>query len=587
MKSFLKTVIASLIALTLFFVLLLVLVGAIITGQEAPQPLEDNTLLVLNLSVPITDRAPRQKFSDVVGNAVRKKEGGQQSLRTVVTAIQKAAKDEHISGLYLKGAVVTEGYASGWAALKEVREAISEFRTSGKPVITWQEELDEKTLYVVSPADEIVLNPLGLMEFNGFASEVMYFREAFEKYGIDVQVTRVGKYKSAVEPFLLNHMSKENREQLSLLLNDMFGEVVNAIAESRGVPADRLYRLAQEEAAIEAREALQRGYVTAVDYYDLVLKRLRELTGTEAGEDIERLTDAAGYLASVEKDEEDKHKVAVIYAEGNIISGDDEDEVAGDYISGLLRQAREDDDVKAVVLRVNSPGGSADASDIIQRETILLKKKKPLIVSMGTVAASGGYWISAYGDQIYAEPNTITGSIGVFAMLPNIKKLVNEFGVRVETARTAPAADVFSLFRPKTEAELAVIQKFIDNTYDLFLDKVSEGRKLDRAAVHEIAQGRVWSGKQALKLGLVDKFGGLNDAIAAAAEKAGLQDYSVEEYQQPGSFMDDIMEELGFGAAVTSGMPALDSMWRNVEYLLNKADARGIYARLPYDLNVH
>jgi protease-4 len=567
--------------------LLLVLVGAIITGQEAPRTLEDNTLLVLNLSVPITDKAPRQKFSDVLGNAVQKKEGGQQSLRTVVTAIRKAAKDDHISGLYLKGAVAREGYASGWAALKEVREAVAEFRKSGKPVITWQEGLDEETLYVVSPADEIILNPLGLMEFNGFAAEVKYFREAFDKYGIDVQVTRVGKYKSAVEPFLLDHMSEENREQLNMLLNDLFGEVVNAIAESRGVPADNLHRLAREEAVIQAREALERGYVTGVDYYDVVLERLRELTGTEAGEDIERLTGVAGYLASVEKDEEDKDKVVVIYAEGDIVSGNDEDEVAGTYISGLLREAREDDDVKAVVLRVNSPGGSADASDIIQRETILLKKEKPLIVSMGTVAASGGYWISAYGDEIIAEPNTITGSIGVFGMFLNIKKLVNEFGVRVETARTAPAADIFSLFRPKTEAELAVIQKFIDNIYDQFLNKVSEGRKLDRAAVHEIAQGRVWSGKQALKLGLVDRFGGLSDAIAAAAEKAGLEDYRVEEYQQPGSFVEDIMEELGFGASVATGVPELDSLWHDLAYLLGTVDAKGFYARLPYDLNIH
>jgi len=587
MKGFLKTVFASLVALVLFFVLLLVLVGVIITGQEAPRTLEDNTLLVLNLSVPITDKAPRQKFSDVLGNAVQKKEGGQQSLRTVVTAIRKAAKDDHISGLYLKGAVAREGYASGWAALKEVREAVADFRKSGKPVITWQEGLDEETLYVVSPADEIILNPLGLMEFNGFAAEVKYFREAFDKYGIDVQVTRVGKYKSAVEPFLLDHMSEENREQLNMLLNDLFGEVVNAIAESRGVPADSLHRLAREEAVIQAREALERGYVTGVDYYDVVLERLRELTGTEAGEDIERLTGVAGYLASVEKDEEDKDKVVVIYAEGDIVSGNDEDEVAGTYISGLLREAREDDDVKAVVLRVNSPGGSADASDIIQRETILLKKEKPLIVSMGTVAASGGYWISAYGDEIIAEPNTITGSIGVFGMFLNIKKLVNEFGVRVETARTAPAADIFSLFRPKTEAELAVIQKFIDNIYDQFLNKVSEGRKLDRAAVHEIAQGRVWSGKQALKLGLVDRFGGLSDAIAAAAEKAGLEDYRVEEYQQPGSFVEDIMEELGFGASVATGVPELDSLWHDLAYLLGTVDAKGFYARLPYDLNIH
>ncbi len=587
MKGFFKTVLASLVGLVLFFILLVMFAGVIISGQEAPKPLEDNTLLVVNLSVPISDKAPRQKFSDVIGGAIQKKETGQQSLRTVVRAIRKAAKNEHISALYLKGSVVRKDYSSGWAALKEVREAIAAFRESGKPVITWQEGLDEETLYVVSPANEIVLNPLGLLEFNGFAAEVKYYRQAFEKYGIDVQVTRVGKYKSAVEPFLLDHMSAENREQLNTLLNDMFSEVVTGIASSRNLKADDLYSLAQNEAVIPAREALARGFVTKVDYYDVVLDRLRELTGTEAGEDVERLVGASDFLASVEKDAEGKDKLVVIYAEGDIISGDDEDQVGGTYISRLLRKAREDENVKAVVLRVNSPGGSADASDIIQRETILLKKEKPLIVSMGTVAASGGYWISAYGDEIYAEPNTITGSIGVFGMFLNIKKLVNEFGVKVETARTAPAADIFSLFRPKTEQELAVIQKFIDNIYDQFLDKVSEGRKLDRARVHEIAQGRVWSGRQAKQLGLVDEFGGLEDAIAAAADKAGLKDYTVEEYQQPGSFMDDIMKELGFSASTSTGVPVLDSMWQELGYLLQKADAKGFYVRLPYDLTVH
>ncbi|WP_456373369.1 signal peptide peptidase SppA [Thiolapillus sp.] len=587
MKGFVKTVFATLVGLVLFVVLLVMFAGLVITGQEMSKPLEDNTLLVINLSVPITDKAPRQKFTDLIDGAVQKKDAGKQSLRTLVTAIRKAAQNEHVSGLYLKGNVARDGYASGWAALKELREAIAAFKASGKPVITWQEGLDEETLYVVSPADEIVLNPLGLLEFNGFAAEVTYFRQAFEKYGIDVQVTRVGKYKSAVEPFLLDHMSKENREQLDSLLGDMFDEVVNGIAASRNLPPQSLHRLAREEAVIDAPTALARGLVTRVDYYDVVLERLRELTGTDAGEDIERLTGASDFLASVEKDDQDKDKLAIIYAEGDILSGDDEDQVAGTYISRLLRKAREDDKVKAVVLRVNSPGGSADASDIIQRETILLKKEKPLIVSMGTVAASGGYWISAYADEIYAEPNTITGSIGVFGMFLNIKKLVNEFGVKVETARTAPAADIFSLFRPKTEEELAVIQKFIDSIYDQFLDKVSEGRKLNRTAVHEIAQGRVWSGKRAKKLGLVDKFGGLEDAIAAAADKAGLEDYSIEEYQQPGSFMDDIMEELGFTASAGTGLPMLDSLWKGAGYLLQHTDPKGIFVRLPYDLNIH
>ena len=586
MKSFLKTVFASFTGMILVLLLLAVLIGVLLTVKETPRPVEDKTLLTLNLGVPIVDRQPRQKFASVIRGALQDRKSDRQSLRAVVTALQKAAKDDKISGLYIKGNVVRDGYASGWAALKEVRKAIEAFKASGKPVITWQENLDEATLYVVSPADKLVLNPLGVLEFNGFASEVPYFRSAFEKYGIDVQVSRVGKYKSAVEPFLLDHMSEENREQLDALLNDLFDEVVAGVAKSRKLSPESLYELAQKEAVIEADQALKRGLVTAVGYYDGVREKLEALTGTEAGKAIENQKSVTDYFSTLEKDEKAKDKLAVIYAEGEIISGSDKDQVSGDYIASLLRKARTDDDVKAVVLRVNSPGGSASASDIIQRETILLAKKKPLVISMGTVAASGGYWISAYGDQIYAEPNTITGSIGVFGLFLNVQKLVNELGVKVEVARTAPAADVFSLFRPKTPQEMAIIQKFIDHIYDEFLDKVAEGRKLDRAAVHEIAQGRVWSGKRAQELGLVDERGGLKDAMASAAKTANLESYTVEEYQKEGSLLEELMKDMGMEAKLQQN-PLVDTAWKQVQYLLSLTDAKGIYARMPYDLIIH
>ncbi|WP_456413861.1 signal peptide peptidase SppA [Thiolapillus sp.] len=584
MKSFLKTVFASFTAMVLVLVLLGVLIGLALTAQDIPRPIEDKTLLTLNLGVPIVDRQPRQDFASLLNQTLQEQD--RQSLRTVVTAIRQAAKDDRISGLYIKGKVVRDGYASGWAALKEVREAIVAFKASGKPVITWQEDLDEATLYVVSPANDLVLNPLGLLEFNGFASEIMYFRNAFDKYGIDVQVSRVGKYKSAVEPFLQDHMSDENREQLDTLLNDLFEEVVSGVAGSRNIPPSVLRDLAEQDAIIEAEQALEKGVVTAVAYYDEVRGKLSKLTGSETGKEIERQQTVSQYFASLPQKKKAGDKLVVIYAEGEIISGNDKDEVSGDYIASLLRKARNDDEVKAVVLRVNSPGGSASASDIIQRETILLAEQKPLVVSMGTVAASGGYWISAYGDEIYAEPNTITGSIGVFGLFLNIRKLINEIGLNVEVARTAPAADVFSLYRPKTEQEMAVIQKFIDNIYSRFLEKVAEGRKLDKAEVHKIAQGRVWSGKQALELGLVDKLGGLGDAIAAAAERAKIKDYAVEEYQKGESLMEEILKEMGMETRL-QGVPLARPMWEQLRHLLSLTDAKGFYARMPYDLTIY
>lgn len=585
MKQFLKTFAAVCAALAFFALIVVVIVAMAVGGDDRPE-VKKESLMTLNLGVPISDKPLSNGIEDAVKSAMGNGVDQTVTLRTLLESIDHAASDKRIKALYIHGDVARAGYFSGWAALKEVREAVERFKASGKPVIAYQTALNEANWYMMSLADELYLNPLGYIEFNGFAAQIMFYKGAFEKYGVDVQVTRVGKYKSAVEPYLLDSMSDPNREQIELLLNDLFDEAIKGIATARGVEPAALRELADTKAFLTAEEAAAAGYVDKIVFYDDVLARLREITGTEVGEKIENQIDAVAFYEASKKESSSKNKVAVIYAEGGIQSGNSEREVGGDLVARLLREAREDDDVKAVVLRVNSPGGSALASDVIQRETRLLKEAKPLVVSMGTVAASGGYWISTYADEIFAQPNTVTGSIGVFGMFANFKSLMNEHGINVDVAKTSPMADIGTNYRPLTEQELAVMQSFVDEIYVQFLDKVSEGRNLDRDQVAEMAQGRVWSGTQALELGLIDKLGGLNDAIASAAQRANLSDdYQVTEVQQAREFMDEILEKMGF-STYTAPSPFTSELIEAWETLNALQDRQGIYARLPYDLDV-
>lgn len=544
MKGFLKQVLAGLVALSLFFFLGLLFLGMILGTQEMAPPIEKKTLLTLDLQVPIADRPPVERFADLFDDALQGRAHGTYTLREVVTAIDEAAGDGRISGLFIKGNVVRDGYRSGWAALREVRGAIERFRASGKPVVTWQENLDEATLYVVSPADRIVLHPLGLVEFNGLAAEVLYFHDAFEKYGIGVQAVRAGRYKSAVEPFLASRMSDENREQLTALLDDFSAEMTGAIAASRGIGKRRLQAVSRGEGVLPAPEAERLGVVTAVAHYDEVLAYLKELTGTGADEPIERQIDVGGYFVTLEE-KGAKGKVAVIYAEGTILSGDDELEVE------------------------------------------LLREKKPLVASMGTVAASGGYWIAASADEIWVEPNSLTGSIGVFGLFFNVQRLAEEHGLNREVVRTSRRADFYSLFRPKTAEELATVQRIVDAIYDAFIGRVARGRGLEPARVKALAQGRVWSGKRALELGLADRAGGLREAIAAAAERAGLEEYSVLEYQRAESWADLLLRELGLVPEEGDARePGMESLWTALRQLRRFTDPRGVHARMPFDLSI-
>jgi protease-4 len=444
----------------------------------------------------------------------------------------------------------------------------------------------------------------------GLASQPMFFTGAFEKFGIGVQVTRVGKYKSAVEPFTLKQMSPENRAQIQKLLDDVWATLTASIETARKLPAGAIQKAVDEKGLIRADDALKLKLVDRIAYLDEVLAELKTATGRPGSsqpfkqiglKDYARHVSTGGLAAKrqgegkIELAGGDKGKIAIVYAEGEIVdgSGNEDGYVYGEKTSRLLRQIRQDDSISAVVLRVNSPGGSVTASEAILREVRLIQKDKPVIVSMGTVAASGGYWIATASDRVFAEPTTITGSIGVYGMFLNFQGLANDkLGLTFDTVKTGKFADAATIIRPKTEAELAIFQDSVDWVYDQFISKVTDARKLDRKVVEEIAQGRVWSGSEALKLKLVDELGGLADAVKYAATKAELGDnFRVAEYPRKKQFAEQFTEamegrrrEQSFGGPVGVFFRELTT---ELKALSKFNDPRGLYARLPFELRLN
>jgi protease-4 len=561
-------------------------------GRKSSIAVTPGSYLVFDLAVNITD-APTDSggFSSGRNDVLQ--------LRAVTRALRAAATDDRIAGVFITGSLEPSGYGAGFAALKEVREAIGACRAAGKPVLAYLDFARTRDLYLASAASDVVLDPYGEIFLPGLASEPMFFTGAFEKFGIGVQVTRVGKYKSFVEPFTRKDMSPENRAQTQKLLDDMWGQIVRDITVARGIDPAALQKAVDERGLFAAEPARAAKLVDRLAYRDEILAELKLKTGrTGAKEAFKQITlaDYAEMLpdgASKSRSEAKDRKIAVVYAEGDIVDGEgDVGEVGGDKFSRLLRKLRQDDSVKAIVLRVNSPGGSATAAEEIQRELRLARKVKPVVVSMGTVAASGGYWISAYGDKIYAEPATITGSIGVFGMFFNVQKLAGDLGLSFDVAKTGKFADSFTITRPKTDEELALSQQLVDWIYDQFITKVAEGRHLDRAVVEEIAQGRVWSGTEARKLGLVDEIGGLDAALKFAAQKADLGgNYRVDEYPKPKDWADLIADWLkgekpgqAEGADVLSRL--LAQIKEQVKTLGEFNDPRGVYARLPLEVMI-
>ncbi len=617
MKNIFQSCIGAFLALLLFIGFGIVVCIALAAGlansaankKGRQVDVANGSYLVLDVSGNLTDAPPPLNF----GRAVSKLFGGESdnslSLREVSDTLRAASKDSRIGGVFLTGSFQPQGYGAGFAALKELREALADFRKSGKKAVAYMVTPTRRDYYLMCAADTVVLNPFAEFDASGFSSEPTFFGNALKKYGVQVQVTRVGKYKSAVEPFITDKMSPESREQTELLLKDLWAEWRAGVEQSRQVSAAKLQELADTQPILSPTEAKQAGLVTDLMHLPEVIEKLRQ----EAGSDSEntntfRQVKFADYRATLLANEKEKGpklgekdtrtRLALVYAEGNIVDGAsaEEGQVAGERYARALRRLRLDSNVKAIVLRVNSPGGSALASELIQRELLLAKGAgKTVVVSMGAVAASGGYWISTASDRIFAEPNTITGSIGVFGLLPSVKDLANSWGVTFDEVRTAKFGNLISVSRPRTPEEMAQIQRVVDRIYDDFLERVSKARNLSKDKVGEIAQGRVWSGAQAIKIGLVDEIGGLEQAIAFARKKAGLgTETPVEEYPKAQD-IDNVFAELlqqkkkpfsriFGGESVTER--ALREAAAPLEELATLNDPMGVYARMPFGLDI-
>jgi protease-4 len=609
MKNFFTSMLGALVALIIFaggcmvlFIGFIAALASIGGGEKAAPSFERGSYLVFDLSSHITDAPPPVDLTIFGGR------NESLQLRTVTRALRSAAKDDRIAGVFISGDLSAAAFGSGYASLREVRAALNEVKAAGKPVVAYLTYATTKSYYLASAASDLAIDPYGVILMPGLATEPMFFAGAFEKYGINVQVTRVGKYKSAVEPFTRRDMSPENREEIQKLLNDLWSGLLDDMAPSRKITAEKIQTTVDKEGIIRAEQAKAAQFVDRVAYRDQVYDGLKAKTGRAGSKEAFKQVTLEEY-AKIAKDIADtpmpggvempkpggRGRVAVVYAEGEIVDGEGElDEVGSTKFSRTLRKLRQDDDVKAIVLRVNSPGGSASASEVIQREVRLIKAaKKPIVVSMGSYAASGGYWIAAYGDRIFAEPSTITGSIGVFGIQFDVQKLANNFGITFDSVKTGKFADALTISRPKTPEEIAVFQRMVDWIYSEFVAKVAEARKLDVAVVQEIAQGRVWSGSEAQKIGLVDELGGLDAAIAHAAQKAGLgSNYRLIEYPRQRELFEAIQELIekntpGFAKSGSLASKIAQQLESELKLLKSFNDPQGIYARLPMNLSIH
>ncbi len=601
MKNFITSMLGALVALIVFTVcgllLFIGIVGAVVSAglRNAPDRaarVESGSYLVFDLSTNITDAPPLFDLSGLTDTSPQTLQ-----LRTATRAIRAASSDSRIAGILLKGSLQPQGFGSGYGALQEVRAALLRFRNGGKPVKAYLELATTRDYYLASVADEVTLDPYGMIYMPGLASQPMFFAGLFEKYGVGVQVTRAGKYKSYVEPYTRKDMSPENREETQRLLDDLWASIISDVGKSRKLAPARVQATVDAEGLIRPEAAKAGGLVDRIAYRDQVIDALKAETGKGSNKDSFKQITLAAYAALLPDHavRASGRAVAIVYAEGEIVDGEGEPgEIGGVAFAREIRKLRQDKDVKAIVLRVNSPGGSATAAEAIQRELRLARQSKPVIVSMGAYAASGGYWISAYGDRIFALPKTITGSIGVFGMQFDVQKLAGDFGITFDRVKTGKYADALTITRPKTEEEMAVMQRLVDWIYGEFKTKVAEGRKLKPDEVERIAQGRVWSGSEALKLGLVDEFGGLEVAVRYAAKQAGLgEGFRLIEYPEKRDLFQIVSDLVGRAvpdASRETEKGLVGQVEKRLESELRQLkafnDPQGVYARMPIDLAI-
>lgn len=580
--SALGFILASIIISFLSILMMIGVVAAI--GSSDSESIEPNSILELTLNAPIEERAAQNPFSDMDIPYYNTNSIG---LDDILASLDNAAKDYKIKGISLN----IKSISASPASLEEIRGALVKFKESGKFVYAYSDYYTQGAYYLASAADKVFLNPKGEIDFRGLAFQIMFYKGLIDKLDIDVQVVKCGKFKSAVEPYLLNKMSEANREQLTVLGNSIWGKMLEDIAASRNITVEQLNNVADSMLILkDINNAIAMGMVDEFCYPTDYRNTLKKEIGAK-DEDALNLVSLASYRKSFKEDlGKGSDKIAVIYAVGQINDGKGSDNTIGDVtLCREIRRAYKDKDVKAIVLRVNSPGGSALASEIIWNELENAKAAgKKIVTSMGDYAASGGYYISCNSDAIVAQPNTLTGSIGVFGMIPSVQRcLETKLGVTVDVVKTNAHADAISTMRPMTEEEYNLMQGSVDKTYDTFLTRVSDGRGLTKAQVDSIGQGRVWAGTDALQLGLVDKLGNIKDAIAMAAELAGTDSYKLVYYPEKKEWFEALFnkdkEEKEISAAIRSELGDLYPTYNALQQIIK---AKGVQARMPLEITI-
>ena len=591
MKGFIKYTLASLLALILFSVVATIIMLVSFAGMMATDGMKtsvkENTILRIDLGGVLEEQTQDDPMTMIMG-------GGQESiagLQTMTEAIKRAKDNDKVKGIYLENAVLSGTPAT----VQELRQALLEFKKNGKFIVAYSDNYSQSGYYISSVADKIMVNPEGMVDWHGLASQPMFFKDAMAKIGVKMQVFKVGTFKSAVEPFINTEMSEANREQVTSFLGSIWQNMLNEVSASRKISVEKLNTLADEYVAMHpASYMVETHLVDTLSYMDGVKAYLKRQMNLDDDKSLTFISAKEMAVAEVPEYKEEEDKIAIYYAVGDIVQTDNAvgmsgntPKIVGEKVIDDLRGLREDDDVKAVVLRVNSGGGSAYASEQIWREVELLKEKKPVVVSMGGMAASGGYYISSGANKIFAEPTTLTGSIGIFGMIPDMSELLTQkVGVKFDVVKTNALSDMGTMGRPMNAEESSLMQAMVERGYETFTGRVAYGRKMDIAKVKEIAEGRVWTGEQAKELGLVDQLGNLQAAIKSAAKLSKVEKYNTVNYPEPEPWFKSLLNDKKSGYLDAEMRNMMGEYYTTFSLLQTIKTQDRIQARLPFEPNI-
>ncbi|WP_306540488.1 signal peptide peptidase SppA [Dysgonomonas sp.] len=583
MKGFLKSLLASIvgcsIVIGIFIFIFILIIAAMSFGSSDKYNLKDNTVLTLKLEGTLSERVEPNSFLDLIGQNTDLEIG----LDDILSSIKKAKENDNIKGIYINAGA----FAASNASLKEIRDQLADFKESGKFIIAYADVYSQGCYYLSSVADKVIMNPQGNLDLHGLSSSPTFYKGLLDKIGIEMQIFKVGTFKSAVEPFMLDKMSDANREQVTAYINDIWSTITSEISDSRKISVDKINQLTDSLQTFKlANVSVSDGLVDTLMYETEVKEYLKDLLKVEKAKDVRMASIKDMTSVPFVKESNSKDVIAILYAEGSINNGSGKDGITDKRYVKEIEKLKDNDKVKAVVFRVNSPGGSAYASEQIWKAITDLKAKKPVVVSMGDYAASGGYYIACNASKIIAQPNTLTGSIGIFGMFPNFEGLTKKVGLSFDNVKTNKFADFGDATRPMRPEEKVILQQYIKHGYDLFLTRCSEGRNIPKDSLDHIAQGRVWTGNQALKIGLVDALGNIDTAIQEAAKLAKLDDYSLQDYPKKVDFLESLLSNQKEEFATKAMKEYLGKDYELFKTIKEIKEQDFVQARMPYDISI-